>query len=167
MNKVCTKCKIEFSLTEFSPKKINKDGLNSWCKSCNAKATLIYYYNNKEKCDNRSKEKATKLNTRFSNSKSSAKRRGLDFSFKLEEYSDLIKLPCYYCDNLLGKQSVIGSGLDRIDSSKGYVQGNCVSCCKLCNQIKMNILTLEETKLVIGAILKKRGLYKIIEAEFD
>jgi hypothetical protein len=33
--------------------------------------------------------------------------------------------------------SFIGNGIDRIDSSKGYIQGNCVSCCTLCNRMKM------------------------------
>lgn len=34
MIKICEKCKIEKSLTEFPKNKTRKDGLSNWCKNC-------------------------------------------------------------------------------------------------------------------------------------
>ena len=44
--------------------------------------------------------------------------------------------PCYYCQmppNVSESQTV---GMDRVDSSIGYVQSNIVPCCSLCNRMK-------------------------------
>lgn len=43
--KICTKCKEDRELTEFSKSKILKDGLNIWCKPCHK----AYRLANKEK----------------------------------------------------------------------------------------------------------------------
>lgn len=47
--KVCTKCKIEKSLEEFSLKKTHVDGRASRCKECINTATREYVRNNKDK----------------------------------------------------------------------------------------------------------------------
>lgn len=93
---------------------------------------------------------------RFANAKSAAKSRRKEFTLTQEEYWKEVKKPCYYCNNRLGKQVEYASGLDRLDSSKGYISGNVVSCCRICNVIKSNILTSEETKAAIEAILNIR-----------
>lgn len=57
---------------------------------------------------------------------------------------EMLLQPCYYC----GKKSVWPddkNGIDRIDSSKGYVEGNVVTCCWPCNRAKGN-QTLAEFK---------------------
>ena len=41
--KVCTKCKIEKSCSEFSKKTQNKDGLNNWCRECNKQYLKLYH----------------------------------------------------------------------------------------------------------------------------
>ena len=43
------------------------------------------------------------------------------------------------------------NGIDRIDSSKGYISGNVISCCKNCNTAK-NILSQKEFKDLIKRI---------------
>jgi len=40
--KKCSKCNIEKSLTEFPSRRIAKDRLDYWCKSCHNSATRIY-----------------------------------------------------------------------------------------------------------------------------
>lgn len=69
-------------------------------------------------------------------------------------------LPCAYCSrppqNRFHRITIVGnrrlkdeeptflySGIDRVDSAKGYVPGNVVPCCKFCNYAKMN-RTLDE-----------------------
>lgn len=40
--KICTKCKIEKELTEFTKDKTKKSGLRSYCKLCNKELNLLY-----------------------------------------------------------------------------------------------------------------------------
>lgn len=50
--KICSKCKIEKELSEFTKNKRNKDGLHNSCKDC----SKDYYNKNKEYISNRSKK---------------------------------------------------------------------------------------------------------------
>lgn len=106
----------------------------------------------------------TKLKVRQKN------RLKLDTSdmIRLEEFANLIQEPCYYCGleksnttydtenyehNYKNKEDfnkkrvsdfvLHHNGIDRIDSSKGYVKGNVVPCCKFCNMAKMD-MSVEE-----------------------
>jgi len=60
-----------------------------------------------------------------------AKKRGLEFSLSLYEFTDIILKPCYYC----GKKQLY-NGVDRVDNSKGYIKSNCKPCCTICNKMK-------------------------------
>lgn len=94
---------------------------------------------------------------RFTESRNKAlKKRGIEWELTFEEYCLLIGMPCYYCENKLGKPVKRSCGLDRLDSGKGYVSENVVSCCYICNTIKNEHLTVEETKAAVEAILKVR-----------
>jgi len=66
-------------------------------------------------------------------------------------FKNLVLLPCEYCGALLSKNIpdysnnekmsdivIHINGIDRIDSSKGYVEGNVVPCCAACNRAKMD-----------------------------
>jgi len=55
-----------------------------------------------------------------------AKRRGLVFELSRELFRRLIRTPCHYCGRA-------GGGVDRVDSSLGYVFTNVVPCCTTCN----------------------------------
>ena len=78
--------------------------------------------------------------------KGNAKTRNLDFTLSVEECEILFKGECYFCGKppsrpLKGKGiygEYLYSGIDRIDSSKGYIQGNVASCCTECNLLKIN-----------------------------
>ena len=94
---------------------------------------IYYYYKNKIESDN------AKPNSKYK-----------EWGLSLEEYSKLIHGNCYYCgeppteDNIWNKSSkracdkelIKVNGVDRIDSSKGYLPDNCVSCCPMCNTMK-------------------------------
>ena len=69
--------------------------------------------------------------------KSSAHCRNLPILLTAEEIVDIIHKPCVYC----GAEKA--NGIDRIDSSIGYIQGNVVPCCSICNWMK-NALSVEE-----------------------
>ena len=53
--KICTKCKIEKELSEFSKNNRNKDKLCYNCKDCRNKSGQIYRHNNKDKIRKRNK----------------------------------------------------------------------------------------------------------------
>lgn len=96
------------------------------------------------------------LEYRFKRAIQTSKQRGIPFLLSFEEYKEAVSHPCYYCSFKLCSQVVEGSGLDRIDSNKGYEVGNVVSCGHRCNSIKNEDLTVEEAKAAIEAILKVR-----------
>ena len=82
----------------------------------------------------------------FRQIRQSAKTRNIDFLLSYEQVAKLIQSKCYYCgcekSNILKVKKFDENyiyqynGVDRIDSEKGYVDGNVVSCCKWCNQAK-------------------------------
>lgn len=59
-------------------------------------------------------------------------KRGYEFSLTKEEYEHLIYKPCYLC----GFKNIVGNGLDRQDTSKGYTIENVLPCCSTCNMMK-------------------------------
>jgi hypothetical protein len=103
----------------------------------------------------------------FNNYRGRARKYGMEFSLTQEQFKNLIGKPCAYCkrppyarvefhgnrrstalhrDRPPGKSySVVYTGIDRVDSSKGYTVDNCVPCCKPCNYAKGN-MSFEEFK---------------------
>jgi hypothetical protein len=79
--------------------------------------------------------------------KRGAKQRNLDYILSENEFINLIKGNCYYCNtepqpkkyrNSRNKIKTISyNGIDRVDSSLGYNKNNCISCCEMCNRMKM------------------------------
>lgn len=76
--------------------------------------------------------KATSLVGRYSQYSCGARRRGLAFTITVEEFDCLTSKPCWYCDRMSDKKS----GLDRLDNSCGYIDGNAIPCCMQCNLAK-------------------------------
>jgi hypothetical protein len=106
-------------------------------------------------CARKSKYKAGQvgLNCLFLQYQGAAKRKNRDFMLTLEEFEILTSSQCFYCGNSpsssvksTSKMTLSGSmhteyiynGIDRVDSQKGYLTENCVPCCKVCNQMKMD-----------------------------
>lgn len=88
-----------------------------------------------------------------------AKERNLEFDLSREDFIFLTSQNCFYC-GAIPAQSAIGNknkrhqyngdyiynGIDRIDSSIGYIKSNCVTACKTCN--------IAKNKLNLGAFFK-------------
>lgn len=118
---------------------------------------ITYKQNHDRECKEYEKQYASSDKGRFNKAKSKAKVRDLEFSLTYEQFIEISSKPCYYCqDELCGKENFQGAHLDRIDNSKGYTLENVISCGLLCNKIRMNNLTVEETKDAIVAILDGR-----------
>lgn len=93
---------------------------------------------------------ALALNKIYSQYKVRARLRGILFKLDKEYVKNIIHTECYYCGvkdkNLFtapwslthnGKKYAY-NGIDRINSSIGYVPGNVVPCCGQCNTMKMD-----------------------------
>lgn len=97
---------------------------------------------------------------RWRRSKNTARKKGIEFTLTFDEYKILIKDSCFYCHGVFGavKTSV---GLDRVNNLLGYLSGNCVSCCQVCNRIKADCFSKEETKVMVEALLEHRSKQKV------
>lgn len=62
---------------------------------------------------------------------------------------------CIYCDKPQGKDEIRLS-IERKDNSKGYIEGNLALACMDCNQVKSDILTFDEMRVVGEIVMKKR-----------
>ena len=91
---------------------------------------------------------------RWHSMKTGAKQRGLKCEISKEDFSQLLKRPCCYCG--IGLSSFSGSGLDRLDFSKGYTLTNVVPCCPFCNRVRSNVLSHDEMLIAMKAVLNYR-----------
>lgn len=123
-------------------------------KKLHKKYVLNYKSKNRKKINQKSRE----VHQRYLKAKNRAKRNNVEFTLSEQEFSTEIENPCYYCNNLLGKPSVVGVGLDRIDPKFGYILGNVKSCCSFCNSKKSNDLTSEETLSIMKLLIQMRSL---------
>lgn len=101
-------------------------GLVTMCGSCAKTAAARRGAETRRKLSD--DERVT--NDRYSTYKQNAKKRGVAFDLSLTQFSSLLKKSCIYC----GTDDRIG--IDRVDSSLGYFDGNCASCCSDCNYAK-------------------------------
>ena len=80
---------------------------------------------NKKRCEN--------IEYAYGNYKRTAELKQLDFELSEEEFNELVKTECSYCGIMQEKGF---NGIDRLDSTVGYIASNCVSCCAMCNYMK-------------------------------
>lgn len=81
-----------------------------------------------------------------------AAKRGVAMALTLEQYSKLVAADeCSYCGFGLPKA---GSGLDRIDSTRGYEPGNVTPCCKDCNYAKHETFSASAMARHVGPAIR-------------
>jgi hypothetical protein len=92
-----------------------------------------------------------------------AKRKGYEFHLSKEEFFEIAKQDCFYCGEppkqiacKEKKYPFIYNGIDRIDNSKGYIRGNIVPCCGVCNKMKLE-MSVDEFKDRMKIILNHLG----------
>jgi hypothetical protein len=131
---------------------INPIHVNRRCISCSKE-----YYKQKRlrKIAGIVAKNPNKLRYKYMEIYKDARRRGKEFNLDFESVSAMITGNCHYCgiDGQLG--------LDRIDSDKGYIEGNVVSCCKTCNFAKRT-MTEQEFYSWIDRIALHQGYKKSI-----
>lgn len=147
----------ELDNSEFGLKYVGQRKDNYRCQICGETNPDMFYANNHSTCkkcayerrkNNTNKDMAKKL---FENSKRSYRSRpnieGYDLTPEyIQELLEKQEYKCYYTKIQLEIGSKLTNPtLDRIDSSKGYLQGNVVICTEVINSMK-NDLTIEEFK---------------------
>ena len=86
-----------------------------------------------EKVQEINEKKSKNIDYAYTNYKRCAIVKQLSFEITQEYFVELVKLPCDYCGIIQEKGF---NGIDRIDSTIGYLNDNCVSCCAMCNFMK-------------------------------
>jgi hypothetical protein len=122
----------------------------------------------------------------------SAADRKLEFNLSFEAVKTLLKFQtCYYTGRKFDNDGPYARSIDRIDSSKGYIEGNVVSCTVDINGKKSNLsddeIELLYNKIVLhkkktaeepeeeemkilppdGSYIQDEGVYLIIEEQND
>jgi len=85
-------------------------------------------------------------------------RRNKEFLLTLDEFKEITSKKCHYCGcdpSMMsyknGKdQMYIHNGIDRINSTLGYMKDNVVPCCGLCNMMKFTY----DTKTFLNHVMK-------------
>jgi hypothetical protein len=118
---------------------IRSDGLRSGIQTCGCITG--------EKTSERSRIKygEASFNGLYRSYKDKAIGRKLVFILSKEEFRKITQQNCYYCGiepkqitkNKNNFGQYIYNGIDRIDSSKGYILENVVPCCGRCNEAKL------------------------------
>lgn len=79
------------------------------------------------------------FNSVYSTYETSASDRNYEFRLTKEEFAQLARSPCHYCQASPGnrKKALSGdfiyNGIDRVRNHEGYLPENCVACCVECN----------------------------------
>lgn len=151
----CTACDLFLQPENFYSSNRREDGKSPRCKACHTtynkttddvicgicKATkpASDFHRNATMpngCSNRCKECSKQYQQtaprRFAECKQKAASKGKAFNLTLDTFTKITSNPCHYCND--HRNSHVG--IDRINSGKGYVQGNVLPCCWTCNAMK-------------------------------
>lgn len=171
IEKKCSKCSIKKNITEFYYHRTRKKYMNS-CKLCNNSDSINYqtsgyrddninyiFYQRAYGIIRDCKKRGKVINN--------SQREGLEVMEGLKDHLIFLwnnqNQKCYYTDTdlvLTGYKDGVKNAftVDRIDSSKGYVEGNIVLCCNIINRMKQN-LSLEEFYTWSVLIQQKLKIY--------
>ncbi len=94
-----------------------------------------------------------------------AKKHDIPFLLTSPQFKKIVSQPCFYCGAVdsnvhkspHGTGDFSYNGIDRIDSQKGYVLSNVISCCKKCNFAKSNLSQGEFIRWIRQAYLYLRN----------
>lgn len=88
--------------------------------------------------------KITSINDIYRDYKDSARIRGYEFKLSIEEFREFIFKNCFYCNSIpanikKNKHTItMYNGIDRLDNNIGYLRDNCLTCCSICNTMKLD-----------------------------
>jgi len=97
------------------------------------------------------------------------KNKNREFNIDKELFRNITSKECYYCGSLpksiikpeRSNGEYIYNGIDRVNNSLGYIKGNCVPCCSICNHAKS---TLEQEEFL--SWIERVYNHSLINTEF-
>ena len=99
----------------------------------NAETAKNWREQNPEKVIANNKNKIENIKLQYSVYIRKADNLRQSFELSQDMFEQIVKQPCYYCGIVQDRGF---NGVDRKDSTEGYTESNCVSCCKMCNYMK-------------------------------
>lgn len=120
---VCKQCGKEFKPTSRNQKYCGSYVKKSGCAYIHKKKYNVIFQTKKQKNNPHSPRRC------FNAYRRNSLRKHRVFELTYDEFTNYYGTDCNYCGN-------ISYGLDRIDSSVGYIKGNVVPCCSRCNYMK-------------------------------
>ena len=149
-------------IARLSTGKSTNGGVLWWCECDCGENTIVaagYLRAGKTKsCGCLQKEKAAEFSKSrrkpgsafrrlFAQYKSNAIKTVREFSLTEERFRELTSSDCHYCGFAptasnkmdVGTEEYLYNGIDRVESSMGYREGNVVPCCWVCNQMKSTL----------------------------
>lgn len=130
-----------------------KDGHD--CRLCRNEKMRVYRKNNREAHLRDQKKSHRSLPVMFNRAKYSAKERGIVWNISYELFVLIRSKICHYCE---GKLPEVGSGIDRIENSRGYEPDNVLPCCGDCNKHRHSTWTVGEMVAAARAVKEYRAL---------
>lgn len=152
-NKYRGVCKACQNALDYEWKKNNKDKVKEIKKR--------YINKNKEKIKIDTKQRNTEwylknkekislnrhtLKKRYERYIQNCKNKNREFSLSEEQFKEITSRKCFYCggfniaeNNIISIEDLKYCGIDRVDNSRPYVIDNCVSCCNVCNRMKLEL----------------------------
>lgn len=183
MEKKCPQCKkIKIWEIDFPKNKRTKSGKHYWCLECCRLYNKKTYKKNKKYYIEKSAIYSKNNNFKYQrlwvkNNLIKSKYISLKYRCKINNIPIITKEEfikwynsqsknCFYCGileadfrqkNIMGRTGKYLT-IDRLDSKKGYVIGNIVLACAICNIIKSNFFTPKEMKEIAEKYIKPKWL---------
>jgi len=150
IRKVCSTCKVEKLLIDFTSNKFMPTGYMTYCKDCNNKRNKRY------RGDNTNLTRACKRVFGYLSRRCRVKSMVVDIDYQYIEHLYNLQggLCAYTKDKLeLGSNSNNTLSIDRIDSSLGYIKSNIVLTTWKVNNCKQD-LSLQEFKELCKKVIE-------------
>lgn len=99
--------------------------------------------------NNSKQNKVAALHKLYYRYKHAAKKKNRLFELDLDFFAYLVNQPCHYCkihpNQLMhaGNDTIVYTGIDRVDCNVGYIESNVVPCCGVCNRAKYTQTSFE------------------------
>jgi len=121
----CRVCGVVYPQMDEFFERNTRGYMHRRCQGCRRRESRVYSANRKDQ--------NKWLTRRWRSIRTGARKRNIEWAFTdpevLRKFYDT---PCHYC----GGEVEACLGLDRVDNDKGYVAGNVVQCCAMCNRMK-------------------------------
>ena len=134
LTKICSKCKKIKDISKFPKRQKAPYGVDYYCRICHKKM-YKKRYSHKNRREYLLKRSYTPRG-RFLHYRSEAKQKNRVFELTLEQFIDITSRKCYYCDQFSEGHDYCG--IDRVDTTQGYLLTNVIPCCKMCNKMKLD-----------------------------